>query len=140
MRSTADHYTNLLAPLYSWMVGGVDAALARGEAELDSLDLPPRGTAIAVDLGAGFGMHSIPLARRGFSVVAVDSNAELLRELQANAGTLPIRAVEADLLDFPQHMAGSPEAILCMGDTLTHLSSKPAIESFFSNVARALAY
>lgn len=139
MPSVADHYANFLAPLYSWMMGGVDSALARGEAELDSLGLAPRSTAIALDLGAGFGMHSIPLARRGFSVVAVDSNVALLRELRANAGALPIRAVEADLVDFPQHIAGSPETILCMGDTLAHVPSKPAIESLFHKVARVLA-
>lgn len=119
MDSARSHYASLLAPVYSWMAGGAEAALARGEAELDSLRLAPRGpTPIAVDLGAGFGMHSIPLARRGFTVVAVDSSAELLRELRTCAGALPIRTVEADLLDFPQQVAGSPEAVLCMGDTL----------------------
>ncbi len=70
MDSVRDHYAGLLAPVYSWMAGGGEAALARGEAELDALRLTPRGTAVAVDLGAGFGMHSVPLARRGFNVVA----------------------------------------------------------------------
>lgn len=139
MTSVLDHYASLLAPLYSWMAGGADAACARGEAELDSLRLTPRNTAIAVDLGAGFGMHSIPLARRGFSVVAVDSSAELLRELGTYAGELPIRVVEADLLSFAGHVAGQPEAILCMGDTLAHLPSKPAIQSLFSTIATTLA-
>lgn len=139
MDSARYHYANLLAPVYSWMAGGAEAALARGDAELDALRLTPRATAIAVDLGAGFGMHSIPLARRGFSVVAVDSSAELLRELRAYAGTFPIQTVEADLLDFPRHVAGSPQAILCMGDTLAHLPGKPAIESLFTRVAAVLA-
>ena len=139
MNSVLDHYASLLAPLYSWMAGGAEAALARGEAELDSLRLTPRSTALAVDLGAGFGMHSIPMARRGFDVLAVDSSPELLRELQAHAGELPIQAVVADLLSFPDHVAGSPEAFLCMGDTLAHLPSKQAIESLFSKIATALA-
>jgi 2-polyprenyl-3-methyl-5-hydroxy-6-metoxy-1,4-benzoquinol methylase len=139
MSSVHDHYASLLAPLYSWMAGGAEAAISRGEAELESLGLTPRSTAIAVDLGAGFGMHSIPMARRGYSVVAVDSSAELLRELQAHAGNLPIRTVKADLLSFPDHLARRAEAILCMGDTLTHLSSKQAVQSLFSKVAAALA-
>lgn len=139
MDSVRDHYAGLLAPVYSWMAGGAEAALARGEAELDALRLTPRGTAIALDLGAGFGMHSVPLARRGFSVVAVDSSSELLRELRVYAGGLPIRTVEADLLDFAMHACGSPEVILCMGDTLTHLSSKGAVESLFAQAAAALA-
>jgi SAM-dependent methyltransferase len=139
MNSVLDHYAGLLAPVYSWMAGGAEAAIARGEAELDSLDLRPRGTAIAVDLGAGFGMHSIPLARRGFSVVAVDSSAELLSELRTYAGELPIQPTEANLLSFPDLLPGSPEVILCMGDTLAHLPDKQALESLFSRVAAALS-
>jgi hypothetical protein len=33
--------------------------------------------ASAIDLGAGFGMHSIPLARRGIEVIAIDSDGIL---------------------------------------------------------------
>jgi SAM-dependent methyltransferase len=138
MEPARTHYENLLAPLYSWMAGGIEPALARGAAELESLRLAPRSTALAVDLGAGFGMHAIPLAQRGFDVVAIDSSAELLRELRACAGALPIRAVEADLLGFGDHIAGTPELILCMGDTLAHLASKRAIQTLFEKVAAAL--
>lgn len=139
MDAVRSHYANLLASVYSWMAGGAQAALARGEAELDALRLTSRNGALAVDLGAGFGMHAIPLARRGFSVVALDSSAALLAELRACAGALPIETVEADLLDFAQHLPGSPEAILCMGDTLAHLAGKPAIESLFARAAGVLA-
>lgn len=139
MDSVRDHYAGLLAPVYSWMAGGAEAALARGEAELDALRLTPRGSAIALDLGAGFGMHAIPLARRGFTVVAVDSSAELLRELRAHAAGLPIRSVEADLLDFPGHVADSPQVILCMGDTLAHLPSRQAMEALLAKAAAVLA-
>lgn len=139
MDSVRSHYQRLLGPVYAWLAGGAEAAFARGEAELDSLRLTPtRGFATALDLGAGFGMHSIPLARRGFGVVAVDSSAALLEELRGHAGALAIRAVEADLLDFPQHIAGPADVILCMGDTLTHLESRRAIESLFAQVAAAL--
>jgi SAM-dependent methyltransferase len=137
--SVRSHYQSLLAPVYAWLMGGAQAAFARGEMELESLRLTAtRRAALALDLGAGFGMHSIPLARRGFSVVAVDSSAALLAELRGHADTLPIRTVEADLLDFPRHIAGSVDVILCMGDTLTHLESRRAIESLFAEVAAAL--
>jgi 2-polyprenyl-3-methyl-5-hydroxy-6-metoxy-1,4-benzoquinol methylase len=86
-----DHYINHLGPVYTWMVGDIDAALARGAAELDALPLPASTGASAVDLGAGFGLHSLPLARRGFSVIAIDSYAPLLEELAARKGTLAVR-------------------------------------------------
>jgi SAM-dependent methyltransferase len=136
-----DHYAGHLAPIYSWMCGGAEAALARGEAELDALGLMPRATHRALDLGAGFGMHSIPLARRGFDVLAIDSSAELLRELRtlAAAAHLNVETVEGDILAFRKHLVEAPEVILCMGDTLTHLSDMQAIESLFADAAAAIA-
>src|SRR5258708_32397250 len=79
--TVVDHYEKHLGPIYTWMVGDVDAAISRSDAELDALALPSTTGGTAVDLGAGFGMHAIPLARRGFSVVAIDSYEPLLKEL-----------------------------------------------------------
>ena len=67
------------------MLGDLDAAFARSAAEIEALPLPPgRGT--AVDLGAGLGLHSLALARRGFDVVAIDNCQILLDELRARKG------------------------------------------------------
>jgi 2-polyprenyl-3-methyl-5-hydroxy-6-metoxy-1,4-benzoquinol methylase len=135
----ADHYANHLGPIYTWMIGDIDAALARSAAELNSLPPPPAQAAgIAVDLGAGFGLHSIPLARRGFDVVAIDSYEPLLRELASRAGPLAIRTVHANLLDFTAHAAAPIDVIACMGDTLTHLPNVSAVESLFEDVAASL--
>jgi hypothetical protein len=138
MQSVRDHYSKHLGPIYSWMSGGVDAALERGNAELTTLGLGPGKTAVAVDLGAGFGMHSIPLARRGFSVLAIDTSAELLRELAEHASELPVRTVEADISSFRKHLEGDADVVLCMGDTLTHLPSIESVESLISEVAATL--
>jgi 2-polyprenyl-3-methyl-5-hydroxy-6-metoxy-1,4-benzoquinol methylase len=137
MATTVDHYSNLLGPVYTWMVGDVDAALARGDRELEALSLPSRGGGTAVDLGAGFGMHAIPLARRGFSVLAIDSYQPLLQELESRAGSLPIRTVNSDLLDFRLH-AKTADLITCMGDTLTHLPSEASVATLFREVAASL--
>jgi 2-polyprenyl-3-methyl-5-hydroxy-6-metoxy-1,4-benzoquinol methylase len=139
MQPVRDHYASHLAPIYAWMCGGMEAALTRGDAELDALGLAPHATRHAVDLGAGFGMHSIPLARRGFEVLAIDSSAELLWELEALAAGLQVRAVEDDILKFREHLAAAPQVILCMGDTLAHLSDEQAVEALFAQVAAALA-
>jgi len=39
MASVAHHYQSLLAPIYVWMAGGLDAAMARGQAEMDALGM-----------------------------------------------------------------------------------------------------
>src|SRR6187549_447694 len=103
MAGVAEHYERVLSPVYAWMSGGAEAALAAGKAELDDLQLELPAGALAVDLGAGFGMHAIPLARMGARVVAVDSSAELLGELTRLAGGLAIRTIHDDLLSFRSH-------------------------------------
>jgi 2-polyprenyl-3-methyl-5-hydroxy-6-metoxy-1,4-benzoquinol methylase len=94
VKTVRDHYADHLGPVYTWMVGDIDAALSRAAAELDALPLPSRAGGTAVDLGAGFGLHALPLARRGFSVVAMDTCDSLLQKLEARKGLLPIRAAD----------------------------------------------
>ncbi|MFL1528905.1 hypothetical protein [Pseudomonas sp. O230] len=79
MAAVADHYETHLAPVYLWMAGGFDAAVSRGEAEIEAVLPNLASGTTAIDLGAGFGMHTIPLARRGCSVVAADYPARHLR-------------------------------------------------------------
>jgi SAM-dependent methyltransferase len=138
MQTAARHYEAHLGPIYSWMVGDLKLALARGAAEIDALKLHSRPSAIAVDLGAGFGMHAIPLAERGFNVTAIDNCRVLLDELRARSGTLPITICDADLLAF-RTFVKQAGVIVCMGDTLTHLPDLPAVESLIASVAAALA-
>jgi 2-polyprenyl-3-methyl-5-hydroxy-6-metoxy-1,4-benzoquinol methylase len=134
-----DHYANHLGPVYTWMIGDIDAAFSRSDRELDALPLPPKPGGTAVDLGAGFGLHAIPLARRGFRVVAIDSYEPLLKELAMRGGSLPIRAVKADLLAFRSHTPKPLDVIVCMGDTLTHLPNQSCVESLLGDVAASLS-
>lgn len=141
MNSVIDHYNSLLAPIYPWMTGGADAALNQGAAELARFNVSRATGAVAVDLGAGFGMHAIPLARLGYAVTAVDSSRLLLSQLlqlSKHEGH-DIHAIEADVLDFATHVYGPVALILCMGDTLTHLSSTDGVERLCSQVAACLA-
>lgn len=138
MSSVTEHYENHLAPIYLWVVGGMDAAIARGQAELKSLGLRPSKNLQAIDLGAGFGMHSIPLANLGYSVLAVDSSETLLEVLRGHIGARAITTLREDLTSFKRHV-GSPVAlIVCMGDTLTHLTDRQSVEQLFADVADCL--
>lgn len=53
-----------------------------------------------LDIGAGTGRVTLALARAGHSVLALDSDPELLAELQRRAAGLPVQAVRADARDF----------------------------------------
>ena len=139
MTTAAEHYERHLGPIYVWMAGGAEAALQAGSAEIEALNLPATRGSVVLDLGAGFGMHSIPLARRGAHVTAIDSSAELLRTLTELSGDLPVRAVNDDLLGFQSHIAEAPTAILCMGDTITHLPDFGAVEKLVERACVELA-
>ena len=137
MQSSEAHYDTHLGPVYAWMLGDIEAAFARGAAEIDALPLPAHG--IAVDLGAGLGLHSVALARRGFEVVALDSCKMLLDDLRSRVQPLAITTHHADLLQFRCFVTGQAQVIVCMGDTLTHLPSIASVDSLLAGIAAALA-
>jgi SAM-dependent methyltransferase len=138
MTTATEHYAKHLGPVYLWMAGGFEAALARGEAELEALHATAAANGIAIDLGAGFGMHAIALARRGFSVVAVDSCVALLDELRARSKDLSIRIVEDDLVAVVRAWETKAELVMCMGDTLTHLEDTASVAQLVAAVASVL--
>jgi SAM-dependent methyltransferase len=138
MKTVKEHYDEQLAPVYLWMVGGAESALAAGTAEIEALGLPLNAGGAVLDLGAGFGMHAIPLAKRGATVTAVDSSSELLATLSGLAGDLQIRVVEGDLVRFLKASNEQFAAILCMGDTLTHLSNEEEVRELFAQAQRIL--
>ncbi|MCC7261944.1 MAG: methyltransferase domain-containing protein [Candidatus Latescibacteria bacterium] len=57
---------------------------------------PPAGTTALVP-GCGFGHEALMLARIGYQVTAVDFALAAIAGLQARAGDLPVKAVQADL-------------------------------------------
>jgi SAM-dependent methyltransferase len=132
------HYDQVLSDVYSWMYGGYDAALERYGEFFSSRGITPARSGRAIDLGAGCGFQSIPLARLGFSVTAIDIDRKLLDELRGHAGDLDLAIVRADLLDFEGHVSGPVELAVCMVDTVVHLDSKAVVSELFKKVHRAL--
>ncbi len=144
MSDAEDHYRNLLAHHYSWMFGvSFDEKVAEQRALLEPLLRDsPRG--LAGDLGCGPGYQSLALAQLGFSpVLALDTSAELLSELEAalRAHAHPnVQTYNADLLSILDYaQPATAAAVVCMGDTLTHLRSMEAVGQLLSAVATALA-
>ncbi len=75
---------------------------------------------------------------RSISVLAIDSCETLLKDLTQRAGSLPVRIVNANLLEFRAQLAAPPDVILCMGDTLTHLRDQSSVEALFEDAASSL--
>jgi SAM-dependent methyltransferase len=144
MGTTAEHYERLLADCYSWMLGDFDARVERERAFLLEHGVSPAagaegGARVAVDLGAGSGHQAVALARLGWTVRAIDFSAKLLGELRRRTAGLDVAAIEDDLRWFPRHLTGPAGAVLCLGDTLTHLASTGEVRTLFADARRCLA-
>ena len=138
MASAKQHYAEVLADVYSWMSGGFAAATEKNLSFFQHHNISPIGSGIAVDLGAGCGFQSIPLAQLGFSVTAIDLDQKLLDELQDNSDGSAIARIQDDLINFEHHLDSKPELITCMTDTLLHLESRDKASFLFRKVLASL--
>jgi predicted TPR repeat methyltransferase len=138
MATVKQHYEEVLADVYSWMYGGFENGLQRNRDFIKKHGLKPKGSALALDLGAGSGFQSIPLAEAGYHVTAVDLSRKLLDELKAYSKGLPIAIVQGDLMEFDIIVDNKPELIVCMTDTILYLDSKDMVSQLFSKVFTAL--
>lgn len=133
-----DHYDQVLARHYSWMFDMSFAAMAGTQAKLlrrAGVDAP----GVAIDLGSGPGFQTYALCALGAGEVhAVDTSADLLSELEANCADCPIQTHVGDLMEFAWIVDQPADAIVCMGDTLTHLADTVSVETLFKAMAGAL--
>lgn len=132
---SVDHYDDLLADVYDWMSGGWELNVQKQREVLRDLDVRPRSHgAVAIDLGAGTGYQSVPLAELGFDVLAIEPSARMRAQLEE-------RTIDHDISVSVQPLDQHPvtaEVICCMGDTLAHFESVDHLDGFFHDAASQL--
>jgi precorrin-6B methylase 2 len=138
MATVEEHYIEVLSDVYSWMFGGFESGIQSNVEFIKKHQLTSKGSGIAVDLGAGCGFQSIPLAKAGYSVTAIDLDSKLLNELKSNSGNLKITTIQDDLINFDKFVKSDVELIVCMTDTILHLESKEKVTSLFAKAFAAL--
>lgn len=142
MSEAKRHYDQLLAAHYSWMNGApLEKKVAEQRGLLTDLGLNGGPKGIAVDLGCGPGYQSFALIDMGYNaVIAVDTSADLLAELKKARTDSQVKTVLADLRHFPMLVEqDSVDAIVCMGDTLTHLDERSDVSKLYRDAYAALA-
>ncbi|MES2557998.1 MAG: class I SAM-dependent methyltransferase [Bacteroidota bacterium] len=110
------------------------------EAFLVSYAIAPVQSRNALDLGAGHGIQSVSLVKRGYSVTAVDFNEQLLEELRSNVSGLPIDVINSDIRVLEQWQRLDPELIVCAGDTLSHLDDKNQVRKLLQDSYKLLSH
>lgn len=143
MSDVQQHYDDLLAAHYSWMSGiSFEEKVIEQRNILNNLGFAGGGRGCAVDLGCGPGYQAIALSELGYSnVIALDTSEALLNELRAASQHQhqSINAVLADLRDIASYVGeGTADAIVCMGDTITHLNHRDDVVRLLEEAYRAL--
>jgi glycine/sarcosine N-methyltransferase len=98
-------------------------ARARSEGEF-FIDLLKRlGKQKVLDVATGTGFHSVQLLRAGFEVTSADGNAAMLSKAFENAREhgFILRTIHADWRWLNRHVHGKYDAIICLGNSFTHL-------------------
>ncbi|GAB4560088.1 MAG: hypothetical protein Tsb0020_06490 [Haliangiales bacterium] len=85
--------------------------------------LKARGAKTVLDVAAGTGFHSIRLLQAGFTVTSADGNAEMLSRAFENGRQrgLVLQTVHADWRWLNRDIHGKYDAIICLGNSFTHL-------------------
>lgn len=136
--SVKEHYDNHLGNFYSWMAGDFESKANEFQNFLLHHSVLPVHSKRAIDLGAGHGIQSIPLAKLGFSVLAVDFNRQLLSELEEKGKGLKIKTLNDDIKNVKRFSNEDAEVILCCGDTISHLNDKSEIKALIHDIASML--
>ena len=85
--------------------------------------LKARGKETVLDVATGTGFHSIQLLKAGFDVTSADGSAEMLARAFDNAREqgLVLKTVHADWRWLNKDVKGKYDAIICLGNSFTHL-------------------
>ncbi|SET35631.1 glycine/sarcosine N-methyltransferase [Nitrosomonas marina] len=85
--------------------------------------LKERGCRQILDVATGTGFHSVRLLEAGFEVVSADGSAEMLSKAFANARSRGhiLRTVQADWRWLNRDVHQKFDAIICLGNSFTHL-------------------
>lgn len=96
-----------------------------------------------LELGAGNGRITLPLARHGVRVTAVDHSRPMLRDLRERLADEPaevaerVTVVEGDIRDV--RLRKKFARVFCPFNTALHLYDRPSVERFFTTVKRHLS-
>lgn len=85
--------------------------------------LRARGKETVLDVACGTGFHSVRLSEAGFNVTSADGSAAMLAKAFANGQSrgLILKTVQADWRWLNKDIQGKYDAIICLGNSFTHL-------------------
>ena len=104
--------------------------------------LKARGKEKILDVATGTGFHSVQLLKAGFDVTSADGNAEMLTRAFANGREhgVVLQTVHADWRWLNKDVHGKFDAIVCLGNSFTHLHDEMDRRRALAEFYAALKY
>jgi SAM-dependent methyltransferase len=98
-------------------------ARAESEGRFFIDQLKARGARKVLDVATGTGFHSVQMLEAGFDVTSVDGNAQMLVKAFDNAKSRGhiLRSTHADWRWLNRDVHGKYDAVICLGNSFTHL-------------------
>jgi len=96
---------------------------SKSEGDFFIQKLKERGAHRILDVATGTGFHSVRLVEAGFQVVSADGSPEMLARAFSNGrkrGHI-LRTVQADWRWLNRDISGKFDAVICLGNSFTHL-------------------
>lgn len=124
MKNTTD-YTNEYTPEFvdKWdeLINWKGRYSGEGEFFVELLN--GLGAQHILDAATGTGYHSILLSQRDFNVTSLDGSMNMLLKAQENGvkHQVELKTVHANWLELPQVLHDSFDALICLGNSFTHV-------------------
>ena len=117
-------------------------ARARNEGQFFVEILKGRDKKKILDVATGTGFHSVQLLKAGFDVTSADGNAEMLTKAFENARDrdLMLQTIHADWRWLNKDVHGKYDAIVCLGNSFTHLHDEGDRRRALAEFYAALKY
>lgn len=99
---------------------------SEGEGDFFIKVLKEAGAKRILDVATGTGFHSVQLLKHGFDVTSVDGSAMMLAKAFENAKKqgFVLRTIHADWRWLNQDVYGTYDAVICLGNSFTHMFSE----------------
>lgn len=93
-----------------------------------------------LDVGAGTGRNTLPLARLGFAVDALELTPEFARQIQsaAQAERLPVRVLQADIFDEPSPLAPDTYRLAVLAEVVSHFRAAEQLRRLLGRMVDVL--
>jgi glycine/sarcosine N-methyltransferase len=93
-----------------------------------------------LDAACGTGQHALALQEAGYRVTGADASQQMVRQAEANATarglTVPFHT--ARFAELPDLFGPSFDAVLCLGNSLPHVTTDPELEASLQGMLRVL--